>query len=46
MNLEPIIQTEINQREKDKYCILMQIYGIEKDGTDSPTWREAEETWT
>ena len=26
MNLEPIIQTEVSQ--KDKYCILMHIYGI------------------
>ena len=28
MNLEPIIQTEVRQKEKDKYCILMHIYGI------------------
>ena len=28
MNLEPIIQNEISQKEKDKYCILMFIYGI------------------
>ena len=28
MNLEPIIQSEVSQREKDKYCILMHIYGI------------------
>ena len=26
MNLEPIIQTEVNQKEKDKYYILMHIY--------------------
>ena len=33
MNLEPIIQIEISQKEKDKYCILMHIYGIRgKDG--------------
>ena len=25
MNLEPIIQSEVNQKEKDKYCILMHI---------------------
>ena len=25
MNLEPIIQSEVSQKEKDKYCILMQI---------------------
>ena len=28
MNLEPIIQSEVIQNEKDKYCILMHIYGI------------------
>ena len=25
MNLEPIIQIEVNQKEKDKYCILTHI---------------------
>ena len=28
MNLEPIVQSEVSQKEKDKYCILMHIYGI------------------
>ena len=28
MNLEPIIQSEVSQKEKDKYNILMHIYGI------------------
>ena len=28
MNLEPIIQSEVSQKEKDNYCILMHIYGI------------------
>ena len=27
MNLEPIIQSEVSQKEKDKYRILMHIYG-------------------
>ena len=26
--LEPIIQSEETQKEKDKYCVLMHIYGI------------------
>ena len=26
MNLEPIIQSEVSQKEKVKYCILMHIY--------------------
>ena len=28
VNLEPIIQSEVSQKEKDKYHILMHIYGI------------------
>ena len=28
MNLEPIIQSEVSQKEKDKYCILTHICGI------------------
>ena len=28
MNLEPIIQSEVSQKEKDKYCILMHLYRI------------------
>ena len=28
MNLEPNIQSEISQKEKDKYHISMHIYGI------------------
>ena len=28
MNLESIIQSEISQKEKDKYHILMHIYGL------------------
>ena len=36
MNLEPIIQSEVCQKEKNKYHILTHIYGIQKDGTDEP----------
>ena len=28
MNLEPIIQSEVSQKEKDKYRILTHIYGM------------------
>ena len=28
MNLEPVIQRELSQREENKYCIIMHIYGI------------------
>ena len=30
MNLEPIIQSEVSQKEKDKYCILIHIWNLEK----------------
>ena len=30
MNLEPIIQTEVSQKEKDKYRILKHIWNLEK----------------
>ena len=39
MNLEPIIQSEVSQKETNKYCILMHIYGIQKDGTDESICR-------
>ena len=28
MDLETIIQSEVSQKNKNKYCILMHIYGI------------------
>ena len=34
ISLEPITQSEVSQKEKYEYCILMHIYGIQKDGTD------------
>ena len=44
MNLEPITQSEVSQKEKDKYHIVTHIYGIQKDGSDDPTCRAAKET--
>ena len=35
INLEPIMQSEVGQKEKDKYCILTHIYGIQKNGTEN-----------
>ena len=46
MNLEPIIQTEESQKEKDKYCILTHIYGIQKNGTEELIYRAAMEKQT
>ena len=28
MNLEPVIQSEVSQKEKNTYCILIHMYGI------------------
>ena len=39
MDLESVIQSELSQKEKNKYCILMHIYGILKSGTEEPSGR-------
>ena len=46
MNLEPIIQSEVSQKEKDKYHILTHIYGIQKNGSEEFTYRSAVEKQT
>ena len=46
MNLEPIIQSEVSQKEKDKYHILTHIYEILKNGTEEFTYRAAMEKQT
>ena len=46
MNLEPIIQSEVSQKEKDKYRILTHIYGIQKNGTEEFTYRATVEKQT
>ena len=46
MNLEPIIQSEVTQKEKNKYHILMHTYGTQKDGADDPMYGAAKETQT
>ena len=44
MKLEPIIQSEVSQKEKHQYGILTHIYGILKDGNDNPVHETAKET--
>ena len=44
MNLEFVIQSEVSQKEKNKYRILMHIQGIQKNGTDKPDCRAGIET--
>ena len=46
MNLEPIIQNEVSQKEIDKYHILMHIYEIEKNGSEEFISRAAMEKQT
>ena len=46
MNLEPIIQSEVSQKEKDKYRILTNIYGIQKTGTEEFIYRATVEKQT
>ena len=48
MNLQPVIQSEVSQKEKNKYRILtyIYIYRIYKNGTDEPICREGLETQT
>ena len=46
VNLEPIIQSEVCQKEKDKYRILMHIYRISKNGTEEFIYRAAVEKQT
>ena len=45
MNLEPLIQSEVSQKKKDKYRILTRIKGIWKDDMD-PVCRATKETHT
>ena len=44
VKLEPIIQSEVSQKEKHQYRILTHIYGIEKDGKDNTVCETAKET--
>ena len=43
MKLEPIIQSEVSQKEKHQYS-SMHIYGIQNDGYDNPVCKTAKET--
>ena len=34
MDLKTVIQSEVSQKEKNKYCIISLICGIQKNDTD------------
>ena len=44
MKLEPIIQSEVSQKDKDQYSVLTYIYGILKYGNDNPICKTEKET--
>ena len=48
MDLESVIQSEVSQREKNKYCMLTRIYGIlkKKNGSEEPRGRTGIKTQT
>ena len=46
MNLEPITQGQVSQKEEDKYHILIHRFGIQKSGTKKFIYRVAMEKQT
>ena len=44
VKLEPIIQSEVSQKDKHQYSILTHIYGILKDGNNNPICKTEKET--
>ena len=44
MKLEPIIQSEVSQKEKHQYSILTRVFGIYQDGNDDPICEPAKDT--
>ena len=36
MDLDTVIQSEVSQKKKNKYCILTHVCRISKNGTDEP----------
>ena len=46
MDLETVIQSEVSQKGKNKYCILTHIGGIQKNGTEESVCKAEIETQT
>ena len=44
IKLEPIIQSDVSQKENHQYTMLTHIYGIQKDGNNDPICETAKET--
>ena len=45
-NPDPIVQSEVSQKKKNKYSVLTHMYGIQRDGTGEPICRAAVEMQT
>ena len=43
VKLEPIIDSEVSQKEKHQYSVLRHIYEIQKDGNNDPICKTAKE---
>ena len=43
INLSLLKQNDVSQKEKNKYHVLMHIYGIQKNGTNEPLGGEGME---
>ena len=44
MKLEPVIQSEVSNKEKNKNTVFTHIHGIWKNGIDKPICKEGMET--
>ena len=44
LKLEPIIQSEVSQKEKYQYSVSIHIYEIYKNGNDDPICKTTKET--
>ena len=44
IKLEPTIQSEVRQKDKHQYSMLMHIYGILKDGNNNATCKSEKES--
>ena len=44
MDIKTAIQSEVSQKEKNIYRILMHVRGTQKNGTDGPVCRAEVET--
>ena len=46
MDLESVMQSEVSQKEKNKYRVLTHIYGIKKKSSEEPRGKTGIKTQT